>query len=460
MSIHRFYLCFLVIAIVPCVLVAQNARSAYDSLASGIISRAMQSGKAYPLLHELTTKIGHRLSGSPEAAKAVAWTKRKMEEFGFDNVHLQPVMVPHWIRGKVEKASVATKSSKKPIKLNITALGGSIATPIKGVTAEVVEVKTFEELHALGAKAKGKIVFFNRPMDRTKYNTFEAYGGAVGQRWAGAVEAANMGGVAALVRSMTTRLDDSPHTGSMGYVDSVRKVPTAAVSTNDAERLSALLKSDPKLKLSMTLSCKTLPDVQSANVIGDIKGSEQPNEVIVIGGHLDSWDKGQGAHDDGSGTMQSIEALRLLKEMGLKPKRTIRAVMFMNEENGLRGGTAYASADRPGERNIAAIESDAGGFTPRGFSVVDSASAMKLMQWAPLFRSINADRIRWGEGGADISPMEKKGVVCIGLNVDSQRYFDYHHSDNDTIDKVNERELELGAAAMAILAYVIAQEGI
>ena len=449
------------VALLPGSMLAQSAYpSMYDSVASRIVTNALQSGRAYPLLYELTTKIGHRLSGSPEAARAVAWSKKKMEELGFDNVHLEPLMVPHWIRGKGEKASLTTKSSKKPVKLNITALGGSIATPAKGITAEVLEVKTFEELHALGAKAKGKIIFFNRPMDRTKVRTFEAYGGAVLQRWAGAVEAAKVGGVAALVRSMTTRLDDTPHTGSMGYVDSVRKVPTAAVSTKDAERLSALLKSDPKLKLSLTLSCKTLPDVQSANVIGELKGSEKPNEVVVVGGHLDSWDKGQGAHDDGTGTMQSIEVLRLIKETGLKPKRTIRAVMFMNEENGLRGGTAYANADRPGERNIAAIESDAGGFTPRGFGVVDSAAAIRIMQWAPLFRSIGADQIHWGEGGADISPMEKKGVVCISLNVDSQRYFDYHHSDNDTIDKVNERELELGAAAMAILAYVIAQEGI
>jgi Zn-dependent M28 family amino/carboxypeptidase len=245
----------------------------------------------------------------------------------------------------------------------------------------------------------------------------------------------------------------------MHYQDSVLQIPVAAVSTHDAERLSELLRIEPGTKVRITLSCKTLPDVPSSNVLGELRGSERPDEVIVIGGHLDSWDKGQGAHDDGSGCVQSIEALRLLKELGLRPKRTIRAVMFMNEENGLRGGIAYAAVPRPGERHIAAIESDEGGFAPRGFSVGDSAAYVRIKAWEPLFAHIGADRISLGGGGADISPMMRAGVPGIGLNVETHRYFDHHHSDNDVVEGVNERELALGASALAILAYVIAEEG-
>jgi Zn-dependent M28 family amino/carboxypeptidase len=325
---------------------------------------------------------------------------------------------------------------------------------------EVVEVRSFEELRTLGAAAKGKIVFFNRPMDRAQINTFAAYGGAVDQRGRGAIEAARVGGIAAIVRSVTTRIDDVPHTGSVGYHDSIPKVPAAAISTRDADRLSELLKTEPGTKMRLTLNCETLPDAATWNVIGEIRGSELPNEVIVVGGHLDSWDKGDGAHDDGAGCVQSIEALRLLKELELKPKRTIRAVMFANEENGLRGGIAYAAVQRPGERHVAAIESDAGGFVPRGFGVGDSAAYVRIKTWEPLFAFMNADRIVRGGGGADISPLMRQGVPGIGLNVETQRYFDHHHSDNDTIDAVNERELALGAGAMAILAYLIAEEGL
>ena len=450
-------LCFLVL--LPSLMLAQNLQP-YDSLAVKIFKQALSDNNAYELLNELTTTIGHRLSGSPQAAAAVEWSKNVMEHLGFDRVWLEPVTVPHWVRGDVEHGTILANGSRNARTLNITALGGSIGTPDRGITGEVVEVKSFEELRALGEKAKGKIVFFNRPMDRTLFHTFEAYGGAVNQRGRGAIEAAKAGGVAAIVRSMTTRLDYSPHTGGMGYDESVPKVPAAAISTNDAETLSELLATEKTVRVTFTLSAQTLPDVESANVIGEIRGSEKPEEVIVIGGHLDSWDKGQGAHDDGAGCVQSIEALRLLKALGLKPKRTIRAVMFMNEENGLRGGRAYAAKGRPGEKHIAALESDAGGLMPRGFGVGDSTAYTKLVQWAPLFAPIGADRIVLGGGGADIGPLALKGVPPIGLNVDPHRYFDYHHSDNDTIEAVNERELALGAAAMAILAYVIAQEGL
>lgn len=435
------------------------AGASYEDVAARIIRTGLSTGKAYGLLSDLCLNIGHRLSGSPEAAKAVVWGKRMMEEYGLENVRLEPVMVPRWVRGRMEEGWIVRSSGKK-IPLRICALGGSVGTPKEGITAGIVEVTSFEELRAMGDAAEGKIVFFNRPMDPTKYSTFEAYGGAVDQRGQGSVEAAKVGGVAALVRSMSTRIDDVPHTGAMGYNDSIPKVPGAAVSTRGAEILDSLLARDKQLKVHLNFSCETLPDVESADVIGELTGSEKPEEVIVVGGHLDSWDKGQGAHDDGAGCVQTIEALRILKNLGLHPKRTIRAVLFMNEENGLRGGMAYAAKDRPAETQIAAIETDAGGFTPRGFGVqADSAGVARLQRWAPLLRGIDADRITQGGGGADISPLAKRGVPTLGLRVDSQRYFDYHHSDSDTIDKVNERELELGATALAILCYVIAQEG-
>jgi len=431
----------------------------YQTEAKDITSAGLRSCIAYKILEELSVGIGPRLSGSPNAAKAVEWGKKKMEELGFDNVHLEPAMVPHWVRGSVEEATIIPSSGNE-IPVAMCALGGSIATPENGVTAEVVEVKSFEELHAFGEKAKGKIVFFNRPMDPTKFNTFEAYGGAVDQRGSGAVEAAKVGGVAAVVRSMSTRLDNVPHTGAMHYVDSIPKVPTAALSTLASNMLDSLLAVDPHCKIRIKLSCETLPDVESANVVGELKGTEKPEEVIVVGGHMDSWDKGRGAHDDGAGVAQSIETLRLLKELGLKPKRTIRAVLFINEENGDRGGIAYAKKDRPGEHHIAAIETDAGGFTPRGIGVsADSIAFEKIARWSYLFDPIGG-KITKGGGGTDISELGKKNVITMGLNVDSQRYFDYHHSDSDTIDKVNERELELGAITLAIMTYVLAQEGI
>jgi hypothetical protein len=431
----------------------------YDSVALRIAKEALHSNNSYDMLEDLCTKIGNRISGSPQAAKAVQWAKQKMEDLGFENVHLEPVMVPHWVRGPMEEAYLLFPSGQRE-KLKITTLGGSIATPPDGITAEVIEVKSLDELQRLGNKAKGKIVFFNRPMDRTQFQTFAAYGGAVDQRGSGAIMAAGAGGVAALVRSMTTRIDDSPHTGGMGYVDTVRKVPSAAISTRGAEYLSKLLAQGAPVRIQLKLSAQTLPDVESANVVGELRGTEKPNEIIVMGGHLDSWDIGFGAHDDGAGCIQSIEALRILKKLGLKPKRTIRAVMFMNEENGLRGGIGYAAKDRPGEKHIAAIESDEGGFNPRGFAISDTATFIKVTPWGPLLRSFGADRISLGGGGADIGPLAQKGVPMIALSVDTHRYFDMHHSENDNLSAVNERELALGAAAMAILTYVMAQEGL
>ena len=438
-----------------------NHNQPYAEIARQITRAALAEGQAYRLLAELTS-YGPRLSGSPQAAAAVEWSRQTMMKLGFDNVRLQEVMVPHWVRGPLEEAAIINSTTMGTVPLTVCALGGSIATPEAGIVAEVVEVKSFDELKALGSKAAGKIIFFNRPMAASKINTFEAYGGAVNQRGSGAIEAAKAGGVAALVRSMTTRLDDQPHTGGMGYQDGVPKIPAAAISTVGANLLNQLLAQETTVRVRLKLTCQTLPDAPSANVLGEITGTEKPEEIIVVGGHLDSWDKGTGAHDDGAGCVQSIEVLRLLKALNLKPKRTIRAVMFINEENGLRGGIEYARrAELAEAKHIVAIEADRGGFAPRGFSVeADSARFARLASWAYLFKEMGADIIFRGGSGADISVLVRQGVPGIGLVPESQRYFDFHHSDNDVIAGVNERELNLGAAAMAILCYVIAQEGL
>ncbi|MER3524958.1 MAG: peptidase M28 family protein [Ignavibacteria bacterium] len=438
----------------------------YAPLVKQLVDTGLTHVGAYAMLEQLTTQAPHRLSGSEGAAVAVALTKKMMEERGFENVHLEKVMVPRWVRGE-EECWIIPQATHMPQlmrlqTLDVCALGGSVATPDTGLQAEVVEVKSFDELRALGQRVRGKIVFFNRPMDPTKLNTFEAYSGAVDQRSRGAIEAARFGAVAALVRSMTLAIDDKPHTGAMNYADSVRKIPGAAISTLHAHQLSEYLKRNPSLRLHLKLTPKTLLDVESANVVGELRGSEKPNEIIVVGGHLDAWDKGQGAHDDGAGCVQAIEALHLLKKIGVKTKRTIRAVMFMNEENGLRGGRAYPLApERKGETHIAAIESDAGGHTPRGFSVAgDSLLLHRVLQWQALFDMLDAGRIRPGYAGVDISPLVNAGVAGFGLVPENHRYFDYHHSDNDTIDKVHPRELEMGAIVEALLCYLISEEGL
>lgn len=429
-----------------------------DPTGESIRREGLQNPQAFGLLRELTKGIGGRLSGSPQAAKAVAWGERRMRELGFENVHLVPCKVPHWVRGKPEKATLTASGRSEP--LSVCALGGSVATPRGGVAAEVIEVKSLEEATALGDRAKGKIVFFNRPMDPTLLNTFAAYGGAVDQRSRGASTAAKVGAVAVLVRSMSTAEDDAPHTGSLSYAADAPKIPAAALSTLAANRLTEALKSDPSLKVKLEMSCETLPDVDSASVVGELSGSEKPEEVIVMGGHLDSWDLAEGAHDDGAGITQSMEALSILKRLGLRPKRTIRVVLFMNEENGTRGARAYAEAVK-NEKHIAAIESDSGGFAPRFFGVTSSPETLaKVRTWLPELQTVGIERIENGGGGADVGPLAAQGTVLIGLEPESARYFDYHHSRNDTLDKVNPRELQLGAVAMALLVWRLSEEGI
>lgn len=419
-----------------------------------IFNTALTQAECYDNLEYLCKKIGHRLSGSDAAAKAVDYTYNVMLKADFDTVFKQDVMVPHWVRGN-EKASVSYDGKKHSVK--IKALGGSIATPKKGIVAEVIEVQGLEDIAKLGKdKIQGKIVFFNRPMDPTNINTFVSYGTCVDQRWAGPSEAAKYGAVGTIVRSMTLALDDNPHTGSMRYVDSLPKVPCAAISTLAANDISANIKAGKKVVFKMQLGCETLPDAPSHNVVGQLKGKS--NDFIICGGHLDSWDVGDGAHDDGAGCVQSIEALRLLKMVGYKPNHNLRSVMFMNEENGLKGGTKYAElATKNNENHLFALESDEGGFTPRGFHIEDNKDSIVawIQKFRPLLEPYGLFNIEAGGGGADVSRLRPSGTVCMNFFPDSQRYFDYHHADTDTFDKVNKRELILGSASMAALIYLI-----
>ncbi|HUI11080.1 MAG TPA: M28 family peptidase [Bacteroidota bacterium] len=439
---------------------SQSADTAGQAVAARLLGTGLTRLGAYGMLTELAARAPHRLSGSRGADSAVALARSWMIARGFERVHLERVVVPHWVRGSVERAFLLLHG-KRPRPLAVCALGGSIATPAGGITSGIIEVHTFAELQALGRAAEGKIVFFNRPMDPRLLNTFEAYEKAVDQRSRGAIEGAKAGAVAVLVRSMSLAIDSVPHTGSTGYVEGVKKIPAAAVSTRDADTLSALLARGEKPRVRLILSSKTLPDAVSANVVGEITGDESPQEVIVVGGHIDAWDKGTGAHDDGAGSVQAVEALDLIRTLGLRPRRTIRVVLFMNEENGLRGGRAYpVDSLRRGERHVAMIESDAGGFAPRGFFVdADSAVRAGIARWKPLLETAGADRFVPGRSAADISPMVATRVPGFGLDPENQRYFDYHHSDKDTPDKVNPRELELGAVAEGILAWLISEEG-
>lgn len=428
-----------------------------------IFNKALSEGKSYQMLDYLSNKIGARLSGSPGAAAAVEWSRHTMEDLGFDSVWLQPVMVPHWVRGQKEVGRILNSKKMGTIEVNVCALGGSIGTGPEGISAGIIEVKSFQELAQLGTKnVQGKIVFFNRPMDPNQINTFAAYGGAVEQRGGGASEAAKYGAVGALVRSMGSNVDDVPHTGGMRYAPNVAKIPALAISTRHAELLSKLLKEDKSLQFYMESHCEILEDAPSYNVVGELRGGEYKDEIIVVGGHLDSWDLAQGAHDDGTGCVQSIEVLRVLSTMGYKPKRTIRAVMFMNEENGLRGGLKYAEeAQKKKEKHMAAIESDRGGFTPRGFTIsAEEAARRKIQAWKPLLEPYGLSDFSQEGGGADIGPLANQGTTLIGFLPDSQRYFDYHHTAIDTFDKVNKRELELGAASMASMVYLLDKYGL
>ena len=442
-----------------------NLISSQDEIIiKNIFDAGFTKSKAYSWLNYLSNEIGGRLSGSYEAELAVKWSKKELDKLNFDKVWLQPVMVPRWVRGPKEFALIETEPGVT-FNVPVAALGGSVATPSVGIKSNVIELQSIAELEILGKEnIDGKIVFFNRPMDPKFVTTFTAYGTAVDQRALGALEASKYGAIGVIVRSMTLRNDDFPHTGGLTYgaLPVSERIPAAAISTNAADKLSSLLKIKPDLKFLLRQQCKQLPDAQSYNVIAEKRGSTYPEEVILIGGHLDSWDIGDGSHDDGAGVVHSMDLINLFNEIDYKPKRTIRVVLFMNEENGLRGSLKYKEiADREGVDHIFAIESDAGGFRPLGFSFTcNDSNFLRILEWKKLFAPYFINVFIKGGSGADISNLRKDNNVLSGLRPNSQRYFDYHHTEIDTFDAINKRELEMGSSAIASLVYLFDNYGL
>lgn len=436
---------------------AQSTFERDSTMIASIYHEVMNNSECYENLRYLCKEIGHRIAGSESADKAILWGKKVLEAYKPDNVFLMPVNVPHWTRGSIEYGYFEINGGIKQ-QVALTALGGSIGTNQKELTAEVVMVKSFEELKALGEKnIKGKIVFFNKGMDPFLMNTGAAYGRAYPIRGYGPAEAARYGAVGCIIRSLTTAYDKFPHTGVTSYNDSLPKIPAAALSSAHAYALSHALEDHPDLKFTYYLSAQDYGRKEQANVIAEIKGSEFPDEYIIVGGHLDSWDVGEGAHDDGAGITQSIEVIRTLLAIGYKPKHTIRAVLFINEEFGNDGGITYAKVAREkGEKHIAAIESDLGGFTPQGFnSDITDEQYETVKSWSKLLEPYNVTRLRRGGSGVDIAPLKDGSTALFGLMVDANRYFDYHHSNNDVFENVNKRELSLGAATLTSLIYLI-----
>ena len=419
----------------------------------------LMNGKAYDNLRVLTKQIGNRLSGSPQMLKAEQWGLNLFRSLNPDNAWLQQCLVPHWVRGGKDEASAFYGKQKR--MLDVIALGNSLGSGKNGIRANVIEIKSFDELELKNDQVKGKIVFYNYPFNSKFVKTFQAYGDAVRYRSIGASQAAKYGAVAVIVRSMSGSTDNNPHTGSLRYDSAYKMIPAIAIGLKDAEWLSSQL---GRGEVSVTFKTHGyfLPDVVGHNVIAELKGAQFPNEYITIGGHLDSWDVGEGAHDDGTGVVQTIEVLRVFKALGYQPKRTIRFVLFANEENGLRGGTKYAEeAKTKGEKHIFALESDEGGFTPRGFSLTGSDEQyQKLKSWQPLLCPYGSCEIERGGGGSDIGPLNRSQQTAVaGYMPDSQRYFDLHHARNDVFEAVNKRELELGAVNIAALIYLVDKYG-
>ncbi len=434
-----------------------------DSLViRNIFSEALRNPVAYRNLETICTKFRGRLCGSLPAEQAVQWIYSLLHGMSPDTVYLQPVKVKHWERGEMESCRIRSKKHGNKY-LNVCALGGSIGTGRKGIEASVIEVRSFEELKTLGReKIEGKIVFYNKPADPGFYYTFDAYANVVGLRARGAMQAASYGALAVIVRSATLASDDHPHTGIQHYADSVKAIPAIAISTRGADLLSDWLKSDPALTLLLRTTCRELPEKESYNVIAEITGSVRPEKIIAFGGHIDAWDLGDGAHDDGAGVVQTIEILRLFKQLGLKPEHTLRLIVFMDEEYAQRGGAAYAeSVGRNNELHLAAIESDRGGFTPTGFSIdAESPQIQKIQSWKRLLEPYGFWSFKKGGSGVDIGPLKKFGFPLIALVTDSQRYFDYQHAASDTFDKVHPRELQLGSAGLTALVYLIDKYGL
>jgi carboxypeptidase Q len=443
---------------------AQNDDSVFiRKLANDVLTNRTM----YNNLRFLTKNIGGRLAGSPQMVKAEQWGYNALKAAGADNVILQECMVPHWVRGGKDRTLISykdEKGNKHSKELNVLALGNSLGSGSKGVQGEIVEVHNWSELEAIKDNLKGKIVFMYAPFEETFVKTFEAYGKNAGYRGATASRAAKYGAVGVLVRSMTHAMDNNPHTGGMNYNDSFPKIPAVAVGVRDVEALDTILMNNKNVTASVFTFGKMLPDTIGHNVIGELKGTEHPEQIITIGGHLDSWDVNEGANDDGTGIVQTIEILRAFKAMNYQPKNTIRFVLFANEENGTRGARKYAEeAKAKNEKHIFALESDEGGFTPRGFGFtgVSAGGWEKINQWKKLFLPYQATDFTVGGGGADIGPLNRTfGTPLAGLQPDTQRYFDIHHAVSDTLENVNIREVKLGAINMAALIYLIDKYGL
>jgi carboxypeptidase Q len=434
-----------------------SVRSQSDSVfIRKIADEIFEHSAAYSNLHTLTKSIGPRLSGSPQTYTSEKWGQEVLKQAGADNVSLQKASIPHWVRGGRDQAELIYGNNRQ--SLAVIALGNSVSTPPGGVTAPMILIHNWAELEQRKNEIKGKIVFYNHPFDVNFVHTFKAYEEAVPYRGLGASRAAKYGAVGVVVRSMSSSTDNFPHTGAMRYNDSFPKIPALAVGLRDADKLAAAAANQKNPELFISTNAHALPDTTGYNVIGEWKGTEFPDQYIVVGGHLDSWDPAEGAQDDGAGCVQSIEVLQALKAIGYKPRHSIRVVLFTDEENGGRGADAYSSAARSKkEKHIFALESDAGGFSPREFSFKGNADQMTTIRpLLPLFVPYGVSAFTMNGAGADVDPLyDSTGTLAAELIPDSQRYFDYHHAGNDVFENVNKRELELGAINMAILIYLV-----
>ena len=437
---------FLLLLFCATSLSAQSLSQQYSATADRLIRAATADSSAYQQLAELTDRFGPRFSGTDNLERALDWIIARMREDGLENVRGEPVMVPRWVRG----AESVELIEPRRVSLRMLGLGGSIATPPEGITAEVVVVSDFDELTRRAAEAKGKIVLFDVP--------FTGYGATVRYRTQGAIAAARAGAVASLISSVASFSMRTPHTGVMSYDSTVARIPHAAITVEDARMLHRMQRRGERVIVNLKMAAQTLPDAPSRNVAAELRGRERPDEVVVLGGHSDSWDVGNGAMDDAGGCVAAWQAVKLMKQLGLRPRRTVRVVLWTNEENGLRGGNGYRDAHRAElDKHVLAIESDAGVFKPLGFGVTASDSAFAILkQIEPLLARMGAGEITRGGGGADIGPIMALGVPGAGLNVQGDKYFWYHHSEADTVDKLDPHELNLSAAALAILAYVVA----
>jgi hypothetical protein len=438
------------------------AHAQADSVAiRKIADEIFQHSTAYSNLVQLTKHIGPRLSGSPQTYAAEKWGQDVLKKAGAERVYLQKALIPHWVRGGKDEAAMISGKSRRP--LSVIALGNSVSTPARGITAPMILIHDFDELEKRKDEIKGKIVFYNHPFDVDFVWVFNAYAEAVPYRVTGASRAAKYGALGVVVRSMTSSTDNFPHTGGMIYNDSFPKIPALAIGIQDAERLASAYISQKELQLFISTNAHALPDTTGYNVIGEFEGSEFPNQYITVCGHLDSWDPAEGASDDGTGCVQSIEVLRALKAVGYKPRHTLRIVLFTDEENGGRGAKAYSSeAKRAGEKHIFALESDGGGFTPRGFSFIGKENELSaLNSYLPSLKPYGVYEFVSSGAGSDVTPLhDSTGVLAAELLPDSQRYFDYHHAASDVLEKVNKRELELGAINMAALIFLIDKHGL